>query len=148
MASGGSRLFQARRGRTWGFQNQSQPYEVTAGGNTHLKVVAQLQYTMASSKFGRKLNPFGSLCEPLGVKGVRQSVVITNNPSSIDQNQQMLVRFFNLGKDDVIVPGTAKLAFTIALDSEDANRTVVQNLGRAIVKRLTIKISGNEVIMK
>ena len=34
----------------------------------------------------------------------------------------------------------------IALDSEDANRTVVQNLGRAIVKKLTIKISGNEVM--
>ena len=73
-------------------------------------------------------------------------MVITNNPSSIDQNQQLLVRFPKLGKDDVIVPGTARLAFTIALDSEDANRTVVQNLGRAIVKKLTIKISGNEVM--
>ena len=99
---------------------------------------------MASSKFGRKLYPYRSLREPLGVKGVRQSVVITNNPSSIDQNQQLLVRFPNLGKDDVIVPGTARLAF--AFNSEDANRTMVQNLGRAIVKKLTIKISGNEVM--
>ena len=111
-----------------------------------MKVAAQLQYTMASSKFGRKLNPYRSLREPLGVKGVRQSVVTTNNPSSIDQNQQLLVRFPNLDKDDVIVPGTARLAFTITLNSEDANRTVVQNLGRAIVKKLTIKNSGNEVI--
>ena len=47
---------------------------------------------------------------------------------------------------DVIVPGTARLAFTITLASEDANRTVVQNLVRAIVKKLTIKISGNEVM--
>ena len=69
-----------------------------------------------------------------------------NNPSSIDQNQQLLVRLPNLGKEDLIIPGTARLAFTIALDSEDANRTVVQNLGRAIVKKLTIKISGNEVM--
>ena len=46
----------------------------------------------------------------------------------------------------MIVHGTAKLAFTITLDSEDVNRTVVQNLGRAIVKKLTIKISGNEVM--
>ena len=101
---------------------------------------------MVSSRFGRKLNPYRSLRESLGVKGVRQSVVITNNPSSIVQNQQLLVRFPNLGKDDVIVPGIARLAFTIALDSEDANRTVVQNMGRAIVKQLTIKISGNEVM--
>ena len=46
----------------------------------------------------------------------------------------------------MIVPGTAKLVFTISLNSDDANRTVVQNLGRAIVKKLTIKISGNEVM--
>ena len=101
---------------------------------------------MASSQFGRKLNPYRSLREPLGVKGVRQSVAITNNPSSIDQNQQLLVRFPKLGKEDVIVSGTARLAFTITLNSEDVNRTVVQNLGRAIVKKLTMKISGNEVM--
>ena len=101
---------------------------------------------MASSKFGRKHNQYRSLGEPLGVKGVRQSVVITNNPSSIDQNQQLLVRVPNLVAHDVTVPGTAWQAFTIALDSEDANRTVVQNLGRAIVKKLTIKISDNEVM--
>ena len=61
-------------------------------------------------------------------------------------NQQLLVRFRKLGKDDVIVPGTVRLPFTIALDSKDANRTVVQNHGRAIVKKLNIKISGNEVM--
>ena len=66
---------------------------------------------------------------------MRQSVVITNTP-----NQQLLVRFPNLGAHDVIVPGTARLAFRIALNSEDANRTVVQNLGRAIVKKTVIKI--------
>ena len=101
---------------------------------------------MASSKFGRKLNSYRSLREPPGAKGVRQSVVITNNPSSIEQNQQLLVWFPSLGKNDVIVPGTTRLAFTIALDSKDANRTLVQNLGPAIVKKLTIKMSGNEVM--
>ena len=101
----------------------------------------------SSSKFGRKLNPYRCLREPLGVKGVRQSVVITNNPSTIDQIQQLLVRFPNLGAHDVIVPGTARLAFRIMLNSEDANRTVVQNLGRAIVKKTEIKISDNEVIV-
>ena len=101
---------------------------------------------MASSKYGRKLNPFRSLREPLGIKGIRQSVVVTNNPSTIDQNQQLLVRFPNLGDQDVIVPGTARLAFTISLDSTDDNRTVVQNLGRAVVRKTTIRISGNEIM--
>jgi len=101
---------------------------------------------MASSQYGHKLNPYRKLREPLGVKGVRQSVIITNNPSTIDQNQQLLVRFPNLGLHDVIVPGTTRLAFKITLESTDVNRTVVQNLGRAIVKKTTIKISGNEVM--
>ena len=101
---------------------------------------------MASTKFGRKLDPYRKLRDPLGIKGARHSVVITNNPSSIDQNQQLLVRFPNLGSYDVIVPGTARLAFTISLISTDDNRTVVQNLGRAVVKKTTIKISGNEVL--
>ncbi len=51
-----------------------------------------------------------------------------------------------MGADDVIVPGTARLAFTISLTSTDANKTVVQNQDRAIVKKTTIKISGNEVM--
>ena len=101
---------------------------------------------MASSHYGRKLNPHRRLRKPLGVKGVRKSVVHTNNPSVIDHNQQLLVRFPNLGAEDVIVPGTTRLAFTISLNSTDANRTVVQNLGRAVVKKTTIKISGNEVM--
>ena len=101
---------------------------------------------MASSLYRRKLNPYRKLREPLRVKGVRQSVVITKNPSTIAQNQQLLVRFPNLGTHDVFVLGTTRLAFKITLNSEDTKRTVVQNLGRAIVKETSIKISGNEVM--
>ena len=101
---------------------------------------------MASSAFGNKLNPYRRLRDPLGVKATRHTVVVTNNPATVDQNQQLLVRFPNLGANDVIVPGTARLAFTISLSSTDVNRTLVQNIGRAIYKRVTIRVSGNEVM--
>ena len=101
---------------------------------------------MAASTYGRKLDPCRRLKSPLGIKGMRQSVVVTNSPSTIDQNQQLLVRFPNLGAHDVIVPGTARLALTIILTSTDADRTVVQNLGRVVAKKNTLKISGNEVM--
>ena len=45
----------------------------------------------------------------------------------------------------MIVPGTARRAFTITLD-RGVNRTVVRNQGRSIVKKLTIKISINKVM--
>ena len=98
------------------------------------------------SSYGNKLNPYRKLRESHGTKGIRQSVVITNNPSTIDQNQQLLVRFPNLSDNDVIVPRTARLAFTIELQGKDPNATVYQNLGRAIIKKTTIRISGNEVM--
>ena len=69
------------------------------------------------SAFGEKLNPRRKLSEPRGVRGIRESVVITNNPSTIDQNQQLLVRFPNLRSNIVIVPGTVRLAFEIELNS-------------------------------
>ena len=54
---------------------------------------------------------------PCGIKGARQKVIVTHNPSEIDQNQLLLVRFPDLGSDDVIIPGTVKLSFNIELSS-------------------------------
>ena len=49
--------------------------------------------------------------EPRGVKGHHQSIVITNNPITIDQNQQLLVLFPNLCNNDVIVLRSVRFAF-------------------------------------
>ena len=96
--------------------------------------------------YGHKLNSYRKLKNPLAIKGIRQTVVVTNNPSTIGQSELLTVRFPNLGADDVIVPGTAKLAFSLRLNSDDDdNRTIVNNIGRAIVKKITIKIKGKEV---
>ena len=62
---------------------------------------------------GNKLNPERSLQTSHGIKGTRQKIIVTHNPSEIDQNQLLLVRFPNLGSDDVIVPGTVNLSFNI-----------------------------------
>jgi len=96
--------------------------------------------------FGNKLDPHFSARMAYGVKGNRQKVVVTNNPSTIDANQILTVRFPNLGENDVIVPGTVHLAFNIMLNGgTDANCTTVNNLGRAIVKKISVKLEGQEV---
>ena len=59
----------------------------------------------------------------------------------------MLVRFPNLGSDDIIIPGTVNLSFNAELTSTvDANRTLVSNIGRAIMKKLAVKFEGNEIM--
>ena len=98
-------------------------------------------------EYRKRLNPEHSLRTPKGIKGTRQKVIVTHNPSEIDQAQELLVRFPNLGSDDVIIPGTANISFNIELTSAvDTNRTLVSNIGRAIVKKLAVKFEGNEIM--
>ena len=95
------------------------------------------------SEYGHKLDPYRKLRERLAVKGIRSSVRVSNNPSIIDQNEQLLVRFPNLGKHDVIVSGTTRLAFELFLSNTDGdvdpNCKIVQNIGRNIIKNLLLK---------
>ena len=46
----------------------------------------------------------------------------------------------------MIIPGTKKLTFNITLAGNNVNRTLVGNLGRNIIKKLTVKLEGNEII--
>ena len=93
------------------------------------------------------MNPERSLRTPKGIKRTSQKVIVTHNSSEIDQAQELLVRFPNLGSDDVIIPGTANLSFNIELTSTiDANRTLVSNIGRAVIKKLAFKFEGNEIM--
>ena len=59
----------------------------------------------------------------------------------------MEVKFPNLCSDDVIISGTANLSFNTELSSTaDQNRTLVSNIGRAIIKKLAVKFEGNEIM--
>ena len=77
-------------------------------------------------EYEKRLNPERFLRTPKGIEGIRRKVIVTHNPGMIDQNQLLLVRFPNLGSDDVIIPGMANLSFNIELTSTaDSNRTLM-----------------------
>ena len=95
-------------------------------------------------EYRKRLNPECCFRTPKGIKGTRQKVIVTHNPSEFDQAQELLVRFPNLGSDDIIIPGMANLSFNIELTN--TNRTLVKNIGRAIVKKLAVKFEGNEIM--
>ena len=58
----------------------------------------------------------------------------------------MTVRFPDLKENQVIIPSTTKLTFNISLAGTDLNRTLVGNLGRNIIRKLVVKLEGNEII--
>ena len=95
---------------------------------------------------GDKLNPQRSDRKGFALKGLRQYIIKTNNLSTIGPGELLTVRFPNLKENQVIIPGTMKLTFNITLAGTDVNRTLVENLGRNIIRKLVVKLEGNEII--
>ena len=95
---------------------------------------------------GDKLNPQRSYRKGFAVKGIRQHIIKTNNPSTIGPDELLTVRFPDLKENQVIIPSTMKLTFNISLVGTDVNRTLVKNLGRNIIRKLVVKLEGNEII--
>ena len=95
---------------------------------------------------GDKLNPQRSYRKEFALKGIRQHIIKTNNSSSIGPDELLTVHFPDLKENQVIIPGTTKLTFNISLVGMDANRTLVKNLGRNIVRKLIVKLESNEII--
>ena len=97
-------------------------------------------------ELGDKLNPQRSYRKGFALKGLRQHIIKTNNPSTIGPGELLTVRFPDLKENQVIIPSTTKLTFNISLAGKDVNRTLVGNLGRNIIRKLVVKLEGNEII--
>ena len=79
-------------------------------------------------------------------QGLHQHIIKMNNPSTIGPDELLTVRFPDLKENQVIIPSTKKLTFNISLAGTDVNRTLVGNLGRNIIRKLVVKLEGNEII--
>ena len=95
---------------------------------------------------GDKLNSQRSYRKGFALKGLCQHIIKTNNPSTISPDELLTVRFPDLKENQVIIPSTTKLTFNITLAGKDVNRTLVGNLGRNIIRKLVVKLEGNEII--
>ena len=95
---------------------------------------------------GDKLNPQRSSRKGFALKGLHQHIIKTNNPSTIGPGELLTVRFPDLKENQVIIPSTTKLTFNITLVGTDVNRTLVGHLGRNMIRKLIVKLEGNEII--
>ena len=93
-----------------------------------------------------KLNPQRSYRKGFALKGLCQHIIKMNNPSTIGPDELLTVRFPDLKENQVIISSTTKLTFNISLVGTDVNRTLVGNLGRNTIRKLVVKLEGNEII--
>ena len=95
---------------------------------------------------GDRLSPQRSYRKGFALKGLHQHIIKTNNPSTIEPDELLTVHFPDLKENQVIIPSTTKLTFNITLVGTDVNRTLVGNLGRNTIRKLAVKLEGNEII--
>ena len=95
---------------------------------------------------GDKLNPQRSYGKGFALKGLRQHIIKANNPSTIGPGELLTIRFLDLKENQVIIASTTKLTFNISLAGTNVNRTLVGNLDRNIIRKLVVKLEGNEII--
>ena len=95
---------------------------------------------------GDKLNPQRSYRKGFALKGLRQHIKKTNKPSTIGPGELLTVKSPDLKENQVVILGTMKLTFNITLVGTDFNRTLVGYLGRNIIRKLIVKLEGNEII--
>lgn len=96
---------------------------------------------------GHLLNPHRVFRTPGGLKhGTQQCICVPNNPTVIDANQTLLITLGDLQPGHVIVPGSLRLSFMIELISTEPNRKLVKNIGRALIKELSVKFGSGKLL--
>ena len=84
-----------------------------------------------------KLNPNRIPCEPLGIKARSKLNRITLTSSEASPDETLYVDIPKLAENIVIVPGSVYLTFDLNVTGH-ANNTLVNNVGRNLVKRQTM----------
>ena len=92
----------------------------------------ELSETLDPSRIPRKA---------FGLKAESSLNRITLNPSSANPGETLYVNIPKLTDNVVIIPGSVFLRFTLSVDGH-ANNTLVNNIGRNLVSRLTVKYGG------
>ena len=87
------------------------------------------------------LDPNHATKTPRALKAERTTHRVTFNPSKASPGETLYITIPRLDNNVVIVPGSLALRFNLIL-SGHTNNFVVDNVTRALVNRLTIKIGG------
>ena len=94
-----------------------------------------------------ELNPMAEQRIQFAFKGKREHIVTTNTPNLAYPRQHIDIEITHGSKDHVIIPDTLKIAFDFDLESKDKARSIVNNIGRALIKKTLLILGSKEIEM-
>ena len=93
----------------------------------------------------RELDPIVEHMTQLAFKGERKHVVKVNIPSIAYPGQHSDIEILHGSRDHVIVPDTVQITFNLDIESTDKACSVVNNVGRALVKKKELILGSKEI---
>ena len=81
----------------------------------------------------RELDPMVEHRTQFAFKGKREHIAKVNMPNIAYPNQDIDTEIPHGSRDHVMVPDTVKITFDLDIESSDKARSVVNNVGRALV---------------
>ena len=83
-----------------------------------------------------KLDPMVEHRVQFAVKGKREHIAMANTPNIACPTQHIDIEIPQVSRDHVLVPDSVKITFNLEIESKDKKRSVVNNVGRALVKKI------------
>ena len=78
-------------------------------------------------------------------KGKREHIAKVNMPNIAYPNQHIDIEILHGSRDHVIVPDTVRITFSLDIESTETTRSVVNNVGRALVKKKVIMFGSKDI---
>ena len=78
-------------------------------------------------------------------RGKREHIAKVNIPNIVYPSQHIDIEIPHGSQDHVIVPDTVKITFNLDITSRDKARSVVNNVGRALIKKKKLILGSKSI---
>ena len=78
-------------------------------------------------------------------KGKREHIAKVNIPNIAYSSQHIDIKIPHGSRDHLIIPNTIKITFDLDIESTDKARSVVNNVGRTLVKKKVLILVSIEI---
>ena len=93
----------------------------------------------------RELDPMVEHTTQFAFKGKREHIARVNTPNIAYPNQHIDIGIPHSSRYHVIVPDTVKVTFNLDIESIDKTRSIVNNEGRALVKKKVLMLGSKNI---
>ena len=92
-----------------------------------------------------ELDPMVEHRTQFAFKGKREHMAKVNMPNIAYPNQNNNAEIWHGSRDHVIVPETVKITFKLDIELTDKTRIIVNNVGRALVRKKVLMLGSKDI---